>query len=368
MTQNDNDTMHTGGLTPGRIVENVPLPRGMNSVLACLTSALRASGQDVTYEYLMGVSSRAFRLQFNWCPSAPHSHCGFNTFTPALQATGYEARSCPLAVWEEDTRAQRKATDDELAAARKAVQDSIAAGMPVLYGSEECGLLVGWAPQSADNPTGWLHRPGPLGPPPPEDAPYAHPVEKLPWEVCILQKSAEAPPRRQSIVWSLRTAVRNARKADQDGYAMGFAAWDRWIRELGDLRSVIAEPQEYLDKFDTEESAPFEIQLGNAWCYDSLIDARRCAAKYLRSVSELFGQDAAGHLRLAADAYDSVVDALTQGIDCPTLIAPYPWMKDQTWTQERRREQAARLEAALNHERTAIDEIEKALTTEGVAG
>ena len=75
----------------GRVlIENVPLPRGLNSVLACLAAALQANGEDVTYEYLMGISSRAFRLQVSWCPSAPHSHCGFNTFEPALRAAGYD--------------------------------------------------------------------------------------------------------------------------------------------------------------------------------------------------------------------------------------------------------------------------------------
>ena len=99
-----------------RVLENVPLPKGVNSVLACLTAVLRTTGEDVTYEDLMGVSSRAFRLQFNWCPSAPHSHCGFDTFAPALRATGYEARSYPLAVWEPETRKPRPATEKELGA------------------------------------------------------------------------------------------------------------------------------------------------------------------------------------------------------------------------------------------------------------
>jgi len=61
-----------------RIIENVPRPKGANTVLASLASALITAGEDITYELLMGVSGRAFRLQFNWCPSAPHSHCGFN--------------------------------------------------------------------------------------------------------------------------------------------------------------------------------------------------------------------------------------------------------------------------------------------------
>ena len=295
-------------------IEAVPSPKGMNSVLASLTAALQAVGEDVTYEYMMGVSSRAFRLQFNWCPSAPHSFCGFNTFEPALRAMGYQAKMYPLAMWEGKTRKQRKPTAKELAVARKAVRDSIDAGMPALMDSEECGVLAGYEPVGKGNPTGWLRLPGPLGPPP-KDAPYVHAVKHLPWQVRVISRSDAGPvERRQSVVWSLKTAVRNAHTPDHKGYTMGFAAWERWIRELGNLRPVIAKTQEHLAKFDTDESAPFGIQIGNAWCYDSLIDARRCAAKYLRHVAPMFDKAAAKHLLGAADAYDKLVTTLTEGV------------------------------------------------------
>ena len=59
--------------------------------------------------------------------------------------------------------------------------------------------------------------------------------------------------------------------------------------------------------------------------------------------------------------------ALTQGAGGSATIAPYPWMKEQAWTQEKRDAQAARLEAALEHERRAIDEIAEALAVAGLA-
>jgi hypothetical protein len=338
----------------------------MNSTLACLNAALQTDCKAVNYDYLMGISSHAFRLQFNWCPSAPHAQCGFDTFEPALRATGFESRTYPLAAWEADTRKQRKPTDVELKVARNAVMESIDAGIPVLCSSEECGVLAGYESVSADNPTGLLRRPGPLGPPPAHDAPYVDVLKELPWGVCVLRESGQEPDRRQSIIWSLRTGVCNARKSEQDSYAMGFAAWKVWIRELGDLRPIIGRSQQHLDKFDTDESAPFEIQLGNAWCYDSLIDARRCAAGYLRSVSGTLGGEASEHCEAAANSYDEVLAALMQGVDCPTRIAPYPWMEDQAWTQDRRNDQADRLRAALEHEETAIADLDRALGAAGV--
>lgn len=348
------------------VIENVPAPMGTNSVLASLTSVLRARGEDVTYEHLMGVSGQAFRLQFNWCPSAPHAHCGFETFTPALRATGYEATRHPLAVWEAETRKQRTATEEELAVAREAVKGSLIGGVPVLIDSEESAVVVGCEPVSEANPTGWLRRPGPL-PPPAKDAPYVSAVKRMPWELRTIRKSAStAPSRRESVLWSLRTAMQNARTEAYGGYSMGFAAWERWIRELGDIRPIIGKTQEILDKYDTKEEAPFGVQLGNAWCYDGLIDGRRCAAGYLRSVAGGFGKDASAHLLAAAEEYDNVVKALTEGAACSTLIAPYPWMEKEKWDNARRADQASRMVRALAHERTAITEVEKALKAEGV--
>jgi len=37
-----------------------------NSVMGALTAAMQAMGEEIEYEYLMGVSGAAFRLQFNW--------------------------------------------------------------------------------------------------------------------------------------------------------------------------------------------------------------------------------------------------------------------------------------------------------------
>ena len=322
------------------VIENVPRPMGINSVLACYTSILRSQGEDVSYAYVMGVSSRAFRLQFSRCPSAPHSFCGFNTFEPALKATGYEETVFPLAVWEPSTRKQREATDAEVQAARKAVQESIDRGMPCLIDSEESSPIVGYEPISDDNKTGWIVRFGFIGP---KEAPYSVTWDALPWELRVLHRTdGPVPPRRESVLWSLRTAVQNARRAKYEGYAMGFAAYEYWIEELGDPDNP-------------------GMQLGNAWCYESLADARQCATEYLRDVSALFGKGAAEALRSASEEYARVHEALTTGLDHPWSVAPYPWDDDGKWPQKKRNLQAERLEEALNHEREAIAEIEKAL-------
>ena len=347
-------------------LEGVPRPQGANSVLAVLAAALVSQGEDVTYEYLMGVSSRAFRLQFSWCPSAPHSFIGFNTMDPALKAVGYD--SAPYPVTEFEGGGEEKPGPKELEAAREAVKHSIDAGVPVLLESEEESLLVGYEPPG-EGTTGWLRRPGPIGLPPAEDEPYLVAVKHLYWGIRILTKSAAAaPPRRESILWSLKTAVQNAHRPDLNGLPMGFAAWEKWIAELRDFASVQASIKAALaarGRPCSDKDVFSNLCLGNAWCYESLYDARSCAPKYLRSIADECGPDAADHLRQAASHYEALAKGLTP--ECFTKIAPYPWMIDgdpERWSEKLRLRQAGLLESALVHERAAIAEIEKALVSD----
>ena len=226
--------VHEGERT---VVEGVPVQRGKNSVLSALASVLQAQGEDVTYEYLMGVSSHAFRMQFSWCPSAPHSNCGFNTVGPALKAVGYTLADYPMR-WPDKSRAGREEAD--VARAREALKRSIDAGRPAIAGSEESCILVGYEP-SADGAAGLLVRAG-------KDGEYGEPMKELPWGLAVLGAKSPPPLRRESLLWSLRTAVANAHAAELSSangaegkvlrYPAGFVAWDKWIAELSDEKKL----------------------------------------------------------------------------------------------------------------------------------
>jgi hypothetical protein len=348
-------------------VADVPRPAGSSTVMASMASVLRALGEDVTYEYLMGVSSHAFRTQFSWCPSAPHANCGFKTNDAALKTAGYKIHWHELAMWDPVTRKQGEATSEHLVAARDAVKRSIDAGRPCLFGSEEEGVLAGYEPPG-EKTTGWLCRPGPLGGPPKPDEPYLYPMKKLPWGVGTMEKlPGGPPPRRDSIVWSLQTAVRNARTEKVGGYAMGLAAWRKWIDELSGARKLDWQGKALtIDELDKDQW--FGACLGNAWCYESLWDARATAGKYLRAIGGELGPQAAEHLRASAEAYEELARTLTP--KCFTEIAPYPWMlkERENWPAEVRRAQAELMEKALVLERKAIDGIAAALDAPGKAG
>ncbi|HUW81463.1 MAG TPA: M56 family metallopeptidase [Phycisphaerae bacterium] len=338
-------------------IDGVPAQQGKNSVLAAMTSILQAAGEDVTYEYLMGVSSRAFRLQFNWCPSAPHSACGFNTFEPAMKAMGWAWTNYPMC-----NIGKRTVTTAEIATARQAVERSIDSGLACTFGSEEAGVVVGYEPATQVVP-GLLRRTD-------RPTPYHAPVKKYPWGVTVYRKRTEpAPSRRESILWSLMTAVTNAHteKFDPGNYTSGFAAWERWIGELSGQKKVHwqadqDDPGKIVRIDQLDEGAYFSACLGNAWCYESLIDARQAAAKYLRSIVEEFSPEAGAHLTAAADHYEKVADTLK-----PTAKhARYPWqLKGQeNWTEAMRQAQTAALKDALAFERQAVAEIQGALDAE----
>ena len=56
------------------------LPYQQNTVINCYATAMRAAGEDCSYEYLMGLSGAVFRFQLSrggWCGSSPHAYCGF---------------------------------------------------------------------------------------------------------------------------------------------------------------------------------------------------------------------------------------------------------------------------------------------------
>lgn len=174
-------------------IENVQpwkLDKMANSVMGVLASATRSLGEDVSYEYLMGLSGSAFRLQFHeeWCPSSPHSFCGVETFQGAMNALPYNL--VHHEVKKDDPAGVKKI--------RAAVKASIDRGVPVLYGSEEEGLIVGYQKGGEE----WL---------------CVHPYRfqegrfvetKLPWEVRILSGKRTPPSRLACLRESLAGAVK----------------------------------------------------------------------------------------------------------------------------------------------------------------
>ncbi|MCC7145851.1 MAG: hypothetical protein IT443_05350 [Phycisphaeraceae bacterium] len=305
-----------------------------NTVMISMSAALRAVGQDVSYEYLMGVSGLAFRIQLfqpGWCPSSPHAHCGFNAQDAANQATAYEFVGF-------DIKKDDPASIDQ---ARAKILASIDRGLPVLMGSEETGLIVGYR---------YGGQRLVCRPPYTQDDGYVA-MKDWPWGIGLLQKRTESPDQPQLLRASLQRALDLSAAENFGPYAAGFHAFDLWITQLRDA-----------DRFAAMDETAFKAAMhANAYIYYCLIDARRCAAAYLTQIAGNFDAPAAAHLRAAAQTYTQLADALSQ--PCPTEIAPMPRMLQpgQAWTQEMRHRQAQILAQARDLDRQALAEIQAAL-------
>jgi hypothetical protein len=297
-----------------------------NSVMRCLAIAMRTVGEtNFSYQYLMGVSGAAFRIQLNqenWCPSSPHAHCGFNCGDVAVASMPYRVQTFDF--FDE----KRKNDPAAKAEAWRAVVASIDRGEPAIFGSEENGLVVGYAGKGETLlGRSYLDR----------KEPGFCPITKLPWFFGVFEKREQPPDRRTCIIESLKLAVKLANTESFEKYDSGWKAYERWIRELR-VKDVKSEQQ------------------GNACIFLCLWDARREAAGYLKSIAAEFASPAREHLQKAAALYAEIAVKLND--PCPLTIAPFP---GKPWTQEMRNKQANALDACQTLERQAVAEIGKAL-------
>jgi hypothetical protein len=308
-----------------------------NSVINCYATAMRAVGEDCTYDYLMGVSGAAFRFQLSqggWCGSSPHAYCGFQCGKVAVDALPYDLVSYGY----EDANAAARA--------RPAVTASIDAGVPVLASSEESSLIVGYA----DGGAVLLRRVVWADPNrPPEE------WKGKPWGFQVFRpKPAAARPDRQAVIRnSLKQAVMiaTADRFVEPGekslpYDAGTKAMRRWIGELRVDDAAFA-------KLDPNS---FNQQM-NAWIYHGLCDARQAASEYLKGIAGEFQGEQKAHILKAAELYGQVHAALAE--KCPTEVAPFP-SPNVKWGAASRGYQAGLLEKAIPIEEKAIAELKLA--------
>jgi len=302
-----------------------------NSVMACLSVVLPVLGEEgISYEYLMGLSGAAFRIQVmqpGWCPSSPHANCGFNCTDAVMKALGH-----PLISYTAD---EGDAEAEETR--RKALVESIDRGRPALHQPEECGIIVGYE----DEGKRFLHRRYQSLD---DDYEILQEFGRDPGSADVIGDKQDTPPRREALIQSLERVVSLAKTSMQKAYASGFNAYDRWIAGLRD---------------DENENVRNGNIMGNGWIYCCLQDARKCAGGYLRSIAGEFDRPAAQHLATAADLYGQVHDKI--GVPCE--IAPGPWALTDAaeWTPDMRQRQAEILTDAFALEREAVAEIERAL-------
>jgi len=318
-----------------------------NSTMAAVAAAMQAAGMEsVTYPYLMGISGTAFRFQIreSWCPSSPHSDVGpFELTHNIWPALPYDFARC-------NTGPRVLGPGDPVYAAIRA---SIQRNVPAVFMNAEAGLVVGYLESgelvSLDNYVNLRAGEAEVDWIAPHPGPFVDPFGRY-GSLCIANAPKPKPPKlRENATAALELAVAMFGAGVREGdLHIGAQGWQYWLSGLQD------------GSIGTDDGR----RHGNWWMYVNLIDARRCAGCFLRLISPEFTPQAAGHLVLAAEAYEEMASvvlpaARPAGLPASPLSVWPGWVPE--WTGECRAEQARCVANALELERRALREIEEAL-------
>ena len=341
---------HEGGKVWIDSVEGFSSSEWASSPHGCQARILQTLGEALSYDDLVCYSAFAFRVEWHeeMCPSAGHPYCGFACMDGSIRALPWKTQVFESMPWS-------KPKDDRVAfeaGACAAIKASIDRGIPVHYGGEEDGLIIGYA----DEGRRWwcvhpYHKNG--GEAFWHDEAEGFAGGKWPWGISVwtepIPDDERATDRDLTIV-ALKQAVEMWNAEKREAYFVGEAAYAHWLGWLRDVESGrIDDPKVGMQ--------------GNGWCFDVLIHSRRIAGRWLKQNADGFDDETAKHLRSAAERYAQIAELCVKDLNTSWDLALAPDRVGE-WTSELRREQIARLEAAREHDRAAIAEIEAALEAE----
>jgi hypothetical protein len=318
-----------------------------SSIHGCEAVVAEFLGSSLSYDDLVGYDGFVFRagLHKEMCPSAGHPCCGYMCVGRSVSMLPWRAKVFEAAPWSEP-KADRAAFEAETCAAIKA---SIDRGFPVEYGGEEDGLIVGYA----DEGRRWLcqhpyHKQG--------RERFWHDEVKgfaggaWPWSIVVWgdwMPAEQRPAPAEALVAALEQATDMWGTEKRGDYWCGEAAYGHWLDWLRGVEAgTVANPKGGMQ--------------GNGWCYNVLLDNRAIAGRWLAQQAEWVDGEARGQLLVAADHYRRMADELIVGYGCPWSLTLGPGQFDQ-WNPQLRQEEIRRLEAAREHDRSAIAAIGKAL-------
>ena len=299
-----------------------------NSVMGALAAALHAIGDPVAYDYLMGVSGAAFRIQVHedgLCARSPNSGRGYPCKLAVCDALDYELEWMDV---PEDA--------DGRTALAERIRAGIDRGAPVLFNYNECALAGGYE----SGVPGFLLRT--FGD---KTDSYTH-SDGWPADIGIIGGRKDVRPMRERVIYeAIDRAEMLAATAQFDAYLCGFAAWDRWIELLNDETRYL-----HMDRSQIEHEMK-----GNAWICESLHDARTAAGRFLHSIAKDCPEEMRQHILTAATTYDHMVRNVLAHAFTEEL-APYP-NKDlpvDAWTSHLRHGMSLKLRQARLLERQAV--------------
>lgn len=312
--------------------------------VGALEAALAVTTTPHTYENMMGWSGLAFRVRWyhgdtgrRWCPSSP---VGESAEEIALlrQAIGWEL---PLESRLEEpgrTMADFASTiAHEIRAGRPMLAYEPQLNLAVIFGFEDEGRIVLLRDYMNDEPQLRL------------------PIDKLGPFLCFLGGRTEALHPHEALLAGIQHSVENWHRSHAPAHAgrywYGRAALLKWREDL-----------QHSDSYDAEQRKL--LFFVNWWCFDSLMDARAAAERFLRRNSEYFIGSQHLHLLQAAALYSEEA-RLLRGIltEKQAFLGPWTGKGFEHWTPTTRLREMAILNQVLALETEAIGELENMLNS-----
>lgn len=286
-------------------VENIEWKKGCNCFSGSVVACMRFLKEDVTYNFVAGVSGAAFHIQWAWEPDncAPEVTLGEELIRRAFWALGYEYTLI------EDF--EKVAPESSEAAWRQRIINNIDKGYPIIargvVGPPECCVIAGYA-QEGDILLGrsYFYK---------DSHGYFRQADwyKDCYGLIEIGKKLEAPPRSEVIHKTLEWAVELARTPEMNGRATGLAAYDVWADALGRDEDF---PEDDMDILTLRCMATINDGFGY------LADVRWAAGGFLESIAEECGE-AAADLKAAAQAYKEESGLHCKGMKSgPNSFAP----------------------------------------------
>lgn len=326
-----------------------PFGEGMEcSWAAALTAALQAMHVKTDYTEVMGVSGACYRIAFcspGWDYSSVDALVAYDYAAPGFAAYGYTP--VQYAHIEKADRAKHRAR----------IAKEIRNNMPVLginlRVAPEWGVISGYRKDGEvlycrtkyDKPTiendpafmkghpefkkEWL-------------GPYDYlQVDNWPFLLCYFDQKRKPPGQMENLTASLKTFVDCAAKNREDGYYMGFKAYEVWASDLRD--------DVYYETCDDEQIARrFSV---NQFCTLSLYDARKAAYDYLSGSNAIFDNELLAKIaecfKRIADITADLHHMLDSGMELNGT------QTRQFWTSEKRHKQADALDEITGLEQEA---------------
>jgi len=288
-------------------------------------------GDRVTYDYLMGASGMAFRVQKwakGWCSSAACAGPGHSAVEPLLSALGYKTK---FYGWFEG-----KPVAEAMEAMREPIVASIDAGRPVQYLNMDDGLVIGYA----DNGKKLLCRTYFDG-----DKPYTE-TKDWPWCISVLEARDKPMDRKQAVKESLKIALKQSDEETAGDYISGQKAYSEWISGLLDEA-----------KFAKDEYV-MEVATANGFSYAILCDCRASATRYLESIQDELGPQSKPHILRAGEFYRQASDKLEAGRKYAPMA--FEIRNGKGWTRFMRKCEAGVLKEVAALDKSAVEELRQA--------